>query len=209
VDVKGVGEGAGAQVVGAADALRAGIPRAVHRTVYPAGLFADVLHDVDFAARGPAGRGDVVAQHPESGPQPLPARYLNPGLDGPVEVVVPHEPPPRGPCRGSGERRARGDGEPEQEAAHGDCFRYLQATIPAPVTFSSNAWLPLASIAGMSCFCVATVSPLAFTNSNVTAVGVLGLVLRFVTKPPSFAPCSSGVNVPTVTSVVMESAVVR
>src|SRR5207244_13286529 len=148
-----------------------------------------------------------VAQDPKSGRQPLPARYLNPGLDaavlpraqalglepgrrvpaggerlaaglddevapidvrvldavrvklelavppavtpglphplrsvedGPVEVVVPHQPPPRGPGRGSGERRARGDCEPEQEAAHGDCFRYLQATIPAPVTFRSE-----------------------------------------------------------------------
>src|SRR5207237_8833623 len=91
---------------------------------------------------------------------------------------------------------------------HGD-FRYLQATIPAPVTFSSNAWFPLGSIAGMSCCCEATVSPLAFTNSNVTAVGGLGLVLRFVMTPANFAPCSSGVNVPTVTSVVMESAMVR
>src|SRR5439155_19290567 len=185
-----------------------------------------LLHDTHTPTTRPTGREDNVTKHPESGPQPLPARYLNPGLDAaalprapalglepgrsvpasgerlaaglddevapidvrvldavgvklelavppavapglphplrgvedePVEVVVPHEPPLRGPCRGSGERRARGDGQPEQEAAHGDCFRYLQATIPAPVTFSSNAWLPLGSIAGMSCFCVATV----------------------------------------------------
>src|SRR5437773_2628668 len=84
VHVKGVGEGARGQVICAADALRTGVPRAVHRAVHPAGLLADVLHDVDLAARGPADGGDVVAQHPESGPQPLPARYLNTGLDATV-----------------------------------------------------------------------------------------------------------------------------
>src|SRR5207245_3234463 len=98
---------------------------------------------------------------------------------------------------------------PTHDAGHAVCLRLLQGTIAAPVAFSSREGLQLGSIAGTSCICVAAVSPLAFANSNVTAVGVLGLVLRFVTKPPSFAPCSSGVNVPTVTSVVMESAMVR
>ena len=49
----------------------------------------------------------------------------------------------------------------------------------------------------------------AKTAAGGAAVGGLGLVLRFVIKPLNFAPCSSGVNVPTVTSVVMESAMVR
>src|SRR5256712_5211410 len=84
VHVKGVGERARAHVICAADALRTGVPGAVHRAVHPAGLLADVLHDVDLAARGPADRGDVVAQHPERGPQPLTARYLNTGLDATV-----------------------------------------------------------------------------------------------------------------------------
>src|SRR5207249_5826791 len=79
-----VGEGARGQVICAANALRTGVPGAVHRAVYPAGLLADVLHDVDLAAPGPAGGGDIIAQHPESGPQPLPTRYLNTGLDATV-----------------------------------------------------------------------------------------------------------------------------
>src|SRR5436190_12231123 len=84
VHVEGVGERARGQVIRAADAARTGVPGAVHRTVYAAGFLADVLHDVDLAARGPAGGGNVVAQQPERGPQPLPARDLNPGLDATV-----------------------------------------------------------------------------------------------------------------------------
>src|SRR5438034_6056524 len=84
VHVRSVGEGARGQVICAANALRTGVPGAVHRAVYPAGLLADVLHDVDLAAPGPAGGGDIIAQHPESGPQPLPTRYLNTGLDATV-----------------------------------------------------------------------------------------------------------------------------
>src|SRR5437899_948134 len=84
VDVKRVGKRARRQVVRAADASRAGVPRAVYCAVHPARFLADLLHDVDLAARGPADGGDVVAQHPERGPQPLSARYLNTGLDATV-----------------------------------------------------------------------------------------------------------------------------
>jgi hypothetical protein len=34
-------------------------------------LFADIFHDVDLAALGPADRADVVAEHPERGPDAL------------------------------------------------------------------------------------------------------------------------------------------
>src|SRR5205823_2413666 len=189
---------------------RTGVPGAVHRAVYPAGLLADVLHDVDLAAPGPAGGGDIIAQHPESGPQPLPTRYLNTGLDA---TVLPRAQPlglkPGRGVFGSGERGTRGDRDPEQDAGHVYDFRYRQATIPAPVTFRSNAWLPLASMTGTSCFWDAITSPFPFKNSNVTAAGALGLALRLVNSPPSFAPCSSDVKVPTVTSTVRESATVR
>src|SRR5438445_756701 len=96
VHVEGVGERARGQVIRAADAARTGVPGAVHRTVYAAGFLADVLHDVDLAARGPPGRG-------------------------------------------GGEGRTRCDGEPKQDAGHGDCFRYLQATMPAPLFLISKA----------------------------------------------------------------------
>src|SRR5260370_1318040 len=40
-----------------------------------------VLHDVDFAARWPADRTDVLAQHPERGPDPLAKGKLDSGLN--------------------------------------------------------------------------------------------------------------------------------
>src|SRR5205823_6937832 len=79
--VKGVGERARAQVVGAADAVGTRVVGAGRRAVHPARLLPDVLHDVDLAAAGPADLRDVVAQHPERGPQPLPPRDLNARLD--------------------------------------------------------------------------------------------------------------------------------
>src|SRR5215467_8989951 len=47
---------------------------AVERAVHGARLLADVFHDVDFTGRRPAGEGDVVAEHPESGPRSLACR---------------------------------------------------------------------------------------------------------------------------------------
>jgi hypothetical protein len=48
------------------------------------GLFADVLHDVDFAALGPADGRNIVAQHPECGPHSLPRGNLDAGLEAAV-----------------------------------------------------------------------------------------------------------------------------
>ena len=45
--------------------------RAVDGAVDGGGLFADVLHDVDLAALWPSGGGDVIAEHPEGGPDAL------------------------------------------------------------------------------------------------------------------------------------------
>src|ERR1700687_3018606 len=67
-----------------ADTVRAGISRAVDGAVYEAWFLADVLHDVDFAAVGPPGFVDVVAQHPECGPDSLSARNLDAGLEAPI-----------------------------------------------------------------------------------------------------------------------------
>src|SRR6266702_1615121 len=68
-DMKRVGEGTSAQLVRAGDALCTGVAGAMRRAVHPARLLADVLHDVDLAARGP---------------QALPARDLNPCFHAPV-----------------------------------------------------------------------------------------------------------------------------
>src|SRR2546422_2551682 len=84
IDVKAVGEGARAQFIGAGHTLCTRVLGAVHRPVHPAGFLADVLHDVDLAARGPTDRVAVVAQQPEGGPQALPARDLNPCLHAAV-----------------------------------------------------------------------------------------------------------------------------
>jgi hypothetical protein len=45
--------------------------RAVDGAVNCGRLFTDVLHDVDLAALGPADRVDIIAEHPEGGPDAL------------------------------------------------------------------------------------------------------------------------------------------
>src|SRR5207244_4541732 len=84
IAVRAVCQGACCELIRAGDALRTRVAGAMHRAVYPAGLLANVLHDVDLAARGPADLVAVVAQHPEGGPQALPARDLNPSLHAAV-----------------------------------------------------------------------------------------------------------------------------
>src|SRR6266851_3968816 len=49
-------------------------------------LAPDVLHNVDFATRGPAGGGDIASQHPEGRPNPLTKRHLNSGLEPAVAL---------------------------------------------------------------------------------------------------------------------------
>ena len=53
----------------------------VHIGVHHTGIVADVFHDVDFTAGGPAHRVHVGAQHPDGGPRPPAARELRPHLD--------------------------------------------------------------------------------------------------------------------------------
>jgi hypothetical protein len=57
---------------------------AVQRTVDFVGLLADVFHDVDFAALGPADGGNVFSEHPERGPNSLPFRDFDAGLEAAV-----------------------------------------------------------------------------------------------------------------------------
>src|SRR5207245_10799773 len=79
--VKAVRERSARQRVGTADAVGTGVSGTVHCAVYGPGLLPAVLHDVHLAARRPADLRDVIAQHPNRGPQPLPARDLNARLD--------------------------------------------------------------------------------------------------------------------------------
>ena len=79
-----VGKGVGAEAIRGAHAPRARVPGTVHRPVHAARLPADVLHDVDFAARGPADLLAATPEHPERGPHTLPARDTNPCLDAAV-----------------------------------------------------------------------------------------------------------------------------
>ena len=55
--------------------------RAVDGAVDGGGLFADIFHDVDFAAFGPADGFDVVAEHPEGGPDALALRDFDAGFE--------------------------------------------------------------------------------------------------------------------------------
>ena len=48
------------------------------------GFLADVFHDVDFAALGPADGGNVFAEHPEGGPHALAFRDFDAGFDAAV-----------------------------------------------------------------------------------------------------------------------------
>src|SRR5215469_8022208 len=59
---------------------------AVKRAVHGSGLFADVFHDVDFAAPGPAGGRDVVAEHPKSRPHSLPFRDFDASFKAAVSL---------------------------------------------------------------------------------------------------------------------------
>jgi len=49
---------------------------------------SEVLHDVDFAAVRPADLRDILAQHPERGPNAFPERKLDARFDSPVLPVV-------------------------------------------------------------------------------------------------------------------------
>jgi len=76
--VKVVGKAlVGGKAVRSTDSARARISRPMDCAVNQRGLLADVLHDVDFAAAGPAGLFDVVAQHPERRPNALSARNFD------------------------------------------------------------------------------------------------------------------------------------
>src|SRR5260370_18745723 len=61
--------------------------RTVERTGNDARLLADIFHDVDFAARGPADGSDVVAEHPEGGPHSLPCGYFYAGFEAAVGLA--------------------------------------------------------------------------------------------------------------------------
>src|SRR5206468_7066519 len=98
-DVEVVGERRPAgQRVRAGQRTAAGVAGAVQAAVVGARFPADVLHDVDLTAAGPADAADVVAEHPEGGPDALAPGQLDTGLEVPVRLG---EAPGRGePGRG-------------------------------------------------------------------------------------------------------------
>src|ERR1019366_9216291 len=75
------------QCIGVSYAAAAGIPRAMCRSVVDGGAVIEgpeVLHDVDFAAPGPWRGRNVLAQHPEGGPDALAERKLDARFDSAV-----------------------------------------------------------------------------------------------------------------------------
>src|ERR1700722_19214038 len=58
--------------------------RAVQGAVEFAGFLADVFHNVDFTALGPAYGGDVFSEHPEGGPHALAFGDFDAGFDATV-----------------------------------------------------------------------------------------------------------------------------
>ena len=71
---------AGGGPVRPGDAGGAGVPRSMDRAVDDGRVLAEVLHDVDLAARGPPDLVDVLAEHPEGGPHSPTPRQADPGL---------------------------------------------------------------------------------------------------------------------------------
>src|SRR5438034_5935438 len=67
-----------------ADAAAPGISRPVDGPVYRRRPGAEMLHDIDLTATGPSGLADVLAEHPERGPDPASTRDLYPRLYEPV-----------------------------------------------------------------------------------------------------------------------------
>ncbi len=65
-----------------------GVSRPVHGPIHAAGFAADMLHDVDLAATGPARLVYVRPQHPEGRPDPLPEWKLHAGFDPAVREGV-------------------------------------------------------------------------------------------------------------------------
>src|SRR6266436_9263246 len=76
-DVKIIGNVAARENVRSTQRMRAGIARPMNSAVNGCRLGTDVFHDVDFPARRPPRRRDVIAEHPERGPQALPLRDAN------------------------------------------------------------------------------------------------------------------------------------
>jgi len=63
---------------------RSGEGGAVEGAVVDGGFAADVLHDVDFAALGPADAVNIFAEEPEGGPDSLPFGDLDAGLEAAI-----------------------------------------------------------------------------------------------------------------------------
>src|SRR5450755_4165303 len=72
------------QRIGSPDAIATRVTRPMHRSVNNGRFAANVFHDVNFPAGGPAGRANVRAQHPESGPESLSAGDFDARLDASI-----------------------------------------------------------------------------------------------------------------------------
>src|SRR4029077_13019864 len=72
------------QAVRISDAVCARISWPVNGTVYNRWLFANVFHNVDLAEIGPTGFVNVVAQHPEGGPDSLATRNFDAGFEASI-----------------------------------------------------------------------------------------------------------------------------
>src|SRR5450755_224325 len=81
-----VSESSGGDGVRRANSLPTGISGAVNCAMDDRRFAADVFHDVDFAAGRPADFFNVIAQHPERGPDSLPVRNLDSGFKTSVSL---------------------------------------------------------------------------------------------------------------------------
>src|SRR6267154_237620 len=59
----------------------------MHAAMYDRGLFADILHHIDFAACRPSGFFDIITHHPEGWPHPLALGYLDASLEAPIFLL--------------------------------------------------------------------------------------------------------------------------
>src|SRR6266851_7965583 len=89
-------------------------------------FLADVFHNVDLAASGPAGGTDIVAQHPKRRPDTLSIRNLEPRLKPSIGLreLIPGEQPCRSVIAGDVIR-------PRERFLY--CFDHQQATLDVRV----------------------------------------------------------------------------
>src|SRR5713226_1248973 len=97
-DMEIVAEFSAREDISGRQGILAEVAGAMQTAVHLCRFFADVLHDVDLAAKRPFRGGDIVAEHPERRPDSLALRDPDPCFE--ASVLLSELPCGLQPCRG-------------------------------------------------------------------------------------------------------------